>query len=82
MERKPKKPENVLRAQRRGDHEALSALGRKGAEVKAVNADVRQTFADIEAERRAQQPIPRDIVNEDGNVIPNPAFYEQVDEVN
>ena len=66
----------------RGDREALSAMGKKGAEVRSAHIDEAHAFEDIEAERRAEQSIPRDILDEHGTVIPNPEFYEQVDEEN
>lgn len=88
---KPKKsvPGKVREAWRIEDYatrrKALSALGKSGNRVKSERAvhtkDIADAKARLDHERllseKERQSIPRDIVNEEGDVIPNPDYWDK-----
>ncbi len=67
------KPDAVQQARYHGDHEALKAMGRRGAEQAAINRELRRIAEerrreDLAAAMRAQGELYK--TDEDGDVLP------------
>lgn len=63
------KPKQVKDAQLRADHEALSAMGRKGAESRKLNEDLRKARREEDLRERMAELARTESV-EDGEVLP------------
>lgn len=83
MERKPRNlPPEVREALAIDDyatrHAALSAIGRKGAEARKIKKEGSELMEDaakaIQEMREEATPPSRDLITDDGDVIPNPDY--------